>query len=54
MNIPHVLLDNRIGKLGDFYRTWTSPSEIASFAESEQQALDIALATANSPAQRQP
>lgn len=34
LGIPHRVLDNANGKVGAFYRTWTSDSELAEWAES--------------------
>jgi exopolysaccharide biosynthesis predicted pyruvyltransferase EpsI len=43
LGIPHVLLDNRIGKLRAYYDTWTSPVDIAHFADDQDSALQLAL-----------
>jgi exopolysaccharide biosynthesis predicted pyruvyltransferase EpsI len=44
--IPHVLLENSIGKLGAFYSTWTCGLPQTSITASPEKALDWALAAA--------
>jgi len=46
LGIPHVLLDNRIGKLSAYFDTWTHDAGIAQLARSEEEALDAALSLA--------
>jgi exopolysaccharide biosynthesis predicted pyruvyltransferase EpsI len=48
LGIPHVLLDNRIGKLRAYYETWTSSVDIAHFADDQDAALGLALELARS------
>jgi exopolysaccharide biosynthesis predicted pyruvyltransferase EpsI len=48
MNIPHVVLDNGIGKLSAYFDTWTNESPIGQFATNERDALHAALALAKS------
>jgi pyruvyl transferase EpsO len=42
MGIPHVLIDNSYGKLRQLYDSWTSSCRDAHFANSIEEALDIA------------
>jgi len=42
LGIPHVLLDSRHGKLRHFYETWTEGNELAHWADSTDEALDLA------------
>ena len=42
MGIPHVVLDNSYGKVRSFYETWTSGFSCAHWADSPQEALDLA------------
>lgn len=44
LGIPHVLLDDRYGKLRSFYETWTKGSALVSWADSPDEALALALA----------
>lgn len=39
LEIPHVLLDNRYGKIRSFYETWTHDSELTRWCDSEGEAL---------------
>jgi exopolysaccharide biosynthesis protein PssK len=48
--IPHVVLDNSYGKTRSFYETWTSASPLATWADSAEQALDIAERALEEPA----
>lgn len=47
LGIPHVLLDNRYGKLSGFYETWTKSSEIAHRAQTLDDAAALARDLAN-------
>ncbi len=42
MGIPHVVLDNSYGKVRSFYEAWTSASSLAQWANSVEEALEIA------------
>lgn len=42
MGLPNVVLDNTYGKPRAFYDTWTAPCELARWADSPGEALDIA------------
>jgi pyruvyl transferase EpsO len=42
LGLPHVVLENSYGKLGSFYATWTQDSTLAHWAESEEEALEMA------------
>ncbi|NDG99243.1 MAG: hypothetical protein EBY11_15060, partial [Proteobacteria bacterium] len=42
MRVPHILLENSIGKLGAFAKSWTADSELVRWAQTPQQALAIA------------
>jgi pyruvyl transferase EpsO len=42
LNIPHVLIENSYGKLGSFYKTWTSGSDITHWAENPRDAISVA------------
>jgi exopolysaccharide biosynthesis predicted pyruvyltransferase EpsI len=42
LGIPHVLLDTRQGKLRGFYETWTQGNELAYWANSIEEALQLA------------
>jgi len=44
MGIPHVLLDNSYGKIRSLFETWTSGSRLVRWAESPQEALQLAMA----------
>jgi exopolysaccharide biosynthesis protein PssK len=44
LGIPHVVMDNRYGKLRSVYETWTSGSELVRWAETPEQALQLARA----------
>jgi len=48
MGIPNVLLDNSYGKNRGLYETWTNRYEIARFAESPDQARELARSLAAS------
>jgi pyruvyl transferase EpsO len=48
--IPHVVLDNSYGKTRSFYETWTSASPLATWADSAEEALDIAERALEEPA----
>lgn len=41
MSIPHIIVDNGIGKLRAFYDTWTSNSELAHWSDSTEDALEM-------------
>lgn len=41
MSIPHIVVDNGIGKLRAFYESWTSNSEVACWSDSPEEALEI-------------
>jgi pyruvyl transferase EpsO len=45
---PHVLLDDRYGKLRRFFRTWTHPSPLVHWARTVDEAMDLAAALAQS------
>lgn len=45
---PHVLLDDRYGKLRRFVRTWTQPSRLVHWARTLDEALHVAAAFAQS------
>jgi pyruvyl transferase EpsO len=45
LGIPHVLLDDRYGKLRSFYETWTKGSALVSWADSPDEGRTLALAT---------
>jgi pyruvyl transferase EpsO len=49
MGIPHVILDNSYGKVRGFYQTWTHPSPLAEWSDSEAAALARALVIAGEP-----
>lgn len=40
LGIPHIVLDNRYGKLESFIKTWTAPSCLVERADGLQQALE--------------
>ncbi len=40
--IPHVVLDNSYGKVSGAYRTWTHPSTLTHWADSGDEAFDLA------------
>jgi exopolysaccharide biosynthesis predicted pyruvyltransferase EpsI len=42
LGIPHVVTDNVSGKIRSFYETWTSESELVTWADSLEQGLQIA------------
>lgn len=42
MGIPHVCLDNNYGKIKSFYQTWTKDCDLAQWADSAEEALEIA------------
>lgn len=42
LGIPHVLLDSRHGKLRGFYETWTRGHELVQWADSTDEALQLA------------
>jgi exopolysaccharide biosynthesis predicted pyruvyltransferase EpsI len=42
MEIPHVLLDNRYGKLSSFHETWTAGVDNVRLAQSPAEALRLA------------
>ncbi|MEO7102376.1 MAG: polysaccharide pyruvyl transferase family protein [Gemmatimonadaceae bacterium] len=42
MGIPHVVLDNNYGKIRRFHDAWTSESVLTMFAESIEEAFDLA------------
>jgi exopolysaccharide biosynthesis predicted pyruvyltransferase EpsI len=46
LGIPHLLLDDRYGKLKSFYETWTAASGLATWADSPAEALQWAAARA--------
>ena len=41
LGIPHVLLENSYGKNGDFYTTWTSDCDLASWGASAEEAVAL-------------
>jgi pyruvyl transferase EpsO len=41
LGIPHILLDDRYGKVRSFYETWTSESELTRWAESPTEAAAL-------------
>lgn len=48
LGIPHVILDNNYGKVRGFFETWTQDAELAHWADSATEALDIAKQLARS------
>jgi exopolysaccharide biosynthesis predicted pyruvyltransferase EpsI len=44
LGLPHVLLDNSIGKLSAYFETWTPSMAGVTFASDEQTAQSCALA----------
>jgi exopolysaccharide biosynthesis predicted pyruvyltransferase EpsI len=46
LDIPHVLLDDRYGKLRSFYGTWTKTSPLVSWASSPEEARMLAISAA--------
>jgi len=42
LGIPHVILDNTYGKLRSFYETWTKGCDLATWANSFPEALEVA------------
>jgi pyruvyl transferase EpsO len=42
LGMPHVVMDNRYGKLRSYYETWTSGSEVARWADTPDAALELA------------
>lgn len=46
LEIPHVLLDDRYGKVRSFYETWTKGSALVSWAGSPAEARALALSAA--------
>lgn len=42
LNIPTVLIDNRIGKLGNYWRTWSSTYNNSTIASNPEEALELA------------
>jgi exopolysaccharide biosynthesis predicted pyruvyltransferase EpsI len=42
LGIPHVLLDNSYGKIGEFHRTWTAGYPLVRWATSPEEALTLA------------
>ena len=44
MGVPHVLMDNAVGKVRAFYETWTRPSELVRWASSVEEAHDLSRA----------
>jgi len=42
VGLPHVVLDNRYGKLRSTWETWTSGSELARWADTPEDALELA------------
>ncbi len=45
LGIPHVLLNDRYGKMRSFYQTWTKRSPLALWADSPEEARALALST---------
>ena len=43
MDMPHVLLDNRYGKVSSYHKTWTKNYAKAVRAETPQEALEMAV-----------
>lgn len=41
LGIPHVILDNSNGKVKQFFETWTRDAELAHWADSAREALEI-------------
>ena len=46
LGVPHVVLDNSYGKVRQYYETWTRDVPLARWAETPEQALDVATAWA--------
>lgn len=46
LGIPHVVMDNRYGKLRSVYETWTSGSELVRWADTPERAVELARAQA--------
>jgi exopolysaccharide biosynthesis predicted pyruvyltransferase EpsI len=42
MGIPHVLVDDRHGKLSSFYETWTRGCPLAAWADTPREAFEHA------------
>lgn len=42
LDVPHVVLDDRYGKVSAFFRTWNTGSTVAKLAEDPFQALELA------------
>lgn len=48
LHIPHVLLDNSYGKIKSFWNSWTEESPFVYWADSQEEALEMALELARS------
>ena len=44
LNIPHVMVDTRDGKIGAFVNTWTSDCDVVHLATSPREAIEVAKA----------
>jgi exopolysaccharide biosynthesis predicted pyruvyltransferase EpsI len=42
LSLPHVLLDNNYGKVSAFFQTWTAKSRLANWADSPEEAIELA------------
>jgi exopolysaccharide biosynthesis predicted pyruvyltransferase EpsI len=47
LGLPHVVLDNNYGKVSAFFRTWTSKSKLARWADSPEEAIELAESLAS-------
>ena len=44
LGIPHVVLDNTYGKVRDFFKAWTAPASLATWADTVSDAMAAAKA----------
>ena len=49
MGIPHYVMDNSYGKIRAVYETWTKESRLVHWSESRREAIEKALALADTP-----
>ena len=43
LGIPHYLLDNNYGKVSGFFKAWTHSSQLATWCDSEAEAISLAI-----------
>ncbi|MEO8692719.1 MAG: polysaccharide pyruvyl transferase family protein [Acidimicrobiales bacterium] len=43
LGIPHVVLPDRFGKLSNFWQTWTSGSQLATWCDTPEEALETSI-----------